>query len=148
MGAVAAKRPEGVKKVVTGMIGRKHAGEEPKEHPDSRQRPRKSIRMRWMFNSIGVVALIVAVAVVSLTLAQQPGVGMTLFAFDAGEGVSTHAAPGDAMAHVLEGTAQITIDGASHTVSEGSAVIMPAGVPHAVKAISPFKMLLTVVKAG
>ena len=86
--------------------------------------------------------------VVSLTLAQQPGVGMTLFAFDAGEGVSTHAAPGDAMAHVLEGTAQITIDGASHTVSEGSAVIMPAGVPHAVKAISPFKMLLTVVKAG
>ena len=86
--------------------------------------------------------------VVSLTLAQQPGVGMTLFAFDAGEGVSTHAAPGDAMAHVLEGTAQITIDGTPHTVTEGSAIIMPAGVPHAVKAISPFKMLLTVVKAG
>ena len=46
--------------------------------------------------------------VVSLTLAQQPGVGMTLFAFDAGEGVSTHAAPGDAMVYVLEGEAQIS----------------------------------------
>lgn len=84
--------------------------------------------------------------VVSLTLAQRPGVGMTLFAFDAGEGVSTHAAPGDAMAHILEGTAEITIDGTAHQVSEGMAVIMPAGIPHAVKAITPFKMLLTVVK--
>ena len=45
--------------------------------------------------------------VVSLTLAQRPGVGMTLFAFDAGEAISTHAAPGDAMATTLEGTAQI-----------------------------------------
>ena len=86
--------------------------------------------------------------VVSLTLAQQPGVAMTLFAFDAGEGVSTHAAPGDAMAYVLEGEAQITVDGVVNSVKGGSAIIMPAGIPHAVKAITPFKMLLTVVKAG
>ncbi len=85
--------------------------------------------------------------VVSLTLAQQPGVGMTLFAFDAGEGVSTHAAPGDAMAYILEGEAQITIDGMPHQVSAGGVIIMPAGIPHAVKAVTPFKMLLTVVKA-
>lgn len=84
--------------------------------------------------------------VVSLTMSQQPGVGMTLFAFDAGEGVSTHAAPGDAMAHILEGEAQITIDGTVHTVPAGSAIVMPAGVPHAVKAEQRFKMLLTVVK--
>ena len=80
--------------------------------------------------------------VVSLTLAQKPGVGMTLFAFDAGEAISTHAAPGDAMA-----TAQITIDGVPHTLSEGEAVIMPAGIPHAVKAVTRFKMYLVVVKA-
>lgn len=86
--------------------------------------------------------------VVSLTLAQHPGVGMTLFAFDAGEGVSTHAAPGDAMAHILEGTAEITVDGVAHEVSQGSAIVMPAGIPHAVKAVTPFKMLLTVVKNG
>jgi quercetin dioxygenase-like cupin family protein len=67
--------------------------------------------------------------VVSLTLAQQPGVGMTLFAFDAGEGVSTHAAPGDAMVYVLEGEAQITIDGAPHSVTGGSAIILPAASP-------------------
>ena len=86
--------------------------------------------------------------VVSLTLAQRPGVGMTLFAFDAGEGVSTHAAPGDARAYVLEGEACITIDGVAHTLVGGEAVVMPAGVPHAVKAVTPFKMLLTVVKEG
>ncbi len=85
--------------------------------------------------------------VVSLTLAQQPGVGMTLFAFDAGEGVSTHAAPGDAMAYVLEGEAQITIDGVPHPVAAGGVIVMPSGIPHAVKAVTPFKMLLTVVKA-
>ena len=86
--------------------------------------------------------------VVSLTLAQQPGVGMSLFAFDAGEGISTHAAPGDAMAYILEGEAQITIDGVPHKVTGGNAIIMPVGIPHAVKAITRFKMLLTVVKAG
>ena len=69
--------------------------------------------------------------VVSLTLAQRPGVGMTLFAFDAGEAISTHAAPGDAMATILEGTAQITIDGVPHTLKRREAVIMPAGIPHA-----------------
>ena len=77
--------------------------------------------------------------VVSLTLAQRPGVGMTLFAFDAGEAISTHAAPGDAMATILEGTAQITIDGVPHTLNAGEAVIMPAGIPHAVQAVTHSK---------
>lgn len=85
--------------------------------------------------------------VASLTLAQQPGVGMTLFAFDAGEGVSTHSAPGDAMVQVLEGEARITIDGVENHLTAGQIIIMPAGVPHAVRAVTPFKMLLTVVKA-
>ena len=85
--------------------------------------------------------------VVSLTLAQQPGVGITLFAFAEGEAISTHAAGGDAMAFVLEGTARITIDGTPHTVTAGEAIIMPAGIPHAVEAITAFKMYLTVVKA-
>ena len=73
--------------------------------------------------------------VVSLTLAQRPGGGMTLF-----------AAPGDAMATILEGTAQITIDGVPHTLNAGEAVIMPAGIPHAVQAVTPFKMYLVVAK--
>ena len=85
--------------------------------------------------------------VVSLTLAQQPGVGITLFAFDAGEAISTHAAGGDAMATVLEGTALITIDGVPYTVNAGEAIVMPAGIPHAVEAVTAFKMYLVVAKA-
>ena len=84
--------------------------------------------------------------VVSLTLAQQPNAGMTLFAFDAGEAISTHAAGGDAMAFVLEGEAEITIDGNPNRVTGGHAIILPCGIPHAVKAISQFKMLLVLIK--
>lgn len=82
----------------------------------------------------------------SLTLAQQPGVGMTILAFDAGEGVATHAAPGDAFVIALDGEAEITIDGKPNHISKGQSIIMPATIPHAVKAITKFKMLLTVVK--
>ncbi|KUO75178.1 MAG: cupin [Clostridia bacterium BRH_c25] len=84
--------------------------------------------------------------VTSLTLAQKPGVGITLFAFDEGEGVSTHAAPGDAMAVILDGEAEITIDGTSYHAKAGYGIVMPSGIPHAVKSVTRFKMLLTVVK--
>ena len=84
--------------------------------------------------------------VVSLTLAQQPASGMTLFAFDAGEAISTHAAGGDAMAFVLEGEAEITIDGTPNRVTGGHAISLPGGVPHAVTALTQFKMLLTLIR--
>lgn len=83
----------------------------------------------------------------SLTLAQQPGCKMSLFAIDKGEGMSTHAAPGDAMAYVLEGVAIITINDISHDIEAGQAIIMPAGAPHSVLAKTAFKMLLVVVKS-
>lgn len=84
--------------------------------------------------------------VVSRTLAQTVGAGVTLMSFDAGEGISTHAAGGDAMAYVLEGEALITIDGTPHIVPAGSAIVMPVGVPHAVRAEKRFKMMLTLVR--
>lgn len=84
--------------------------------------------------------------VVSRTLAQNSGVGLTLFAFDAGEGLSTHSSPGDALVYVLDGESLITIDGEEMTVGAGEAVVMPTNIPHAVQASQPFKMLLTVVK--
>lgn len=84
--------------------------------------------------------------VVSRTLVQREDMTMTLFAFDQGEGVSTHAAAGDAMVVVLDGTAQITVDGVVRTAGPGQSIIMPANIPHSVKAVTPYKMLLIVVK--
>ncbi|MGE4505649.1 MAG: cupin domain-containing protein [Desulfovibrionaceae bacterium] len=85
--------------------------------------------------------------VVSRTLAQPQGFNLTLFALDAGEGISTHTTPGDALVQVLDGEAEITIGGLAHKVPAGRAVVMPANVPHGLEARERFKMLLTVVKA-
>lgn len=81
----------------------------------------------------------------SLTLASKPGVGVTLFAFDAGESIATHAAGGDAMVVVLDGSVEITVGGVLHILHEGESIVMPCGIPHSLKAITKFKMLLTVV---
>jgi quercetin dioxygenase-like cupin family protein len=83
---------------------------------------------------------------ISRTFAQNPAVSITLFAFDKGEGVSTHTAPGDAMLQVLDGEAAVNIDGKQMTVRTGQVVVMPANIPHAVTGMVWFKMLLTVVK--
>jgi len=84
--------------------------------------------------------------VVSRTFAQNPSLSLTLFAFDKGEGVSTHTAPGDAMVQVLDGEALVNIDGKMMTVGTGQVVVMPANVPHSVTAVKRFKMILTVIK--
>jgi len=84
--------------------------------------------------------------VVSRTLAQNPSLSITLFAFDNGESVSTHTAPGDALLQVLDGKALVNIDEKEITVGDGEIVVMPANIPHSVNAVERFKMLLTVVK--
>ena len=83
--------------------------------------------------------------VVSKTLVQNPAVGVTLFAIPGGEGISTHKSPGDAMVQILQGKAKITIDDKVHELDAGQCIVMPAGHPHALYAISSFKMLLTVI---
>lgn len=85
--------------------------------------------------------------IVSKTLVNGDALTMTLFAFDAGQGVSTHAAPGDAFVVCLEGVAEIELNGEKLLIHEGESMIMPAGAPHALKALNQYKMLLTVVKA-
>lgn len=84
--------------------------------------------------------------VASMTLTNQPQIGMTLFAFDEGTKITSHAAPGDAMPIVLEGEAEITISGEAHIVREGESIVMPAGEPHSLRALTRFKMLLVLVK--
>lgn len=84
--------------------------------------------------------------VVSRTLAQNQALSITLFAFDRGEGISAHSVAADALVLVLDGQAQVTIGGREMAVAAGQAVAMPEGVPHALEARQPFKMLLCVVK--
>ena len=87
-------------------------------------------------------------AVVSRTLVKKPTGTVTAFAFDAGEGLSEHTAPFDALVLNLEGEADISISGTSHRVGPGQLLKLPAGQPHAVKATTRFKMLLIMIKAG
>ncbi len=82
--------------------------------------------------------------VVSKTLVQNDLVSMTLFSFDQGEEISTHAAGGDAMVTVLEGTGRFTVGGEVFVLGEGETLIMPKDIPHAVYGQERFKMQLTV----
>lgn len=85
-------------------------------------------------------------SIVSREIIKKPSGTVSVFAFDEGEGLSEHTAPFDALVQVLEGTAEVAIDGAPHTVLPGEMIIMPANRPHALKAVSRFKMLLVMVR--
>jgi len=85
-------------------------------------------------------------SVVSRQITKTETGNVTLFAFDAGQELSEHTAPFDALAHIVDGEAEIIISGKSHHLKMGDAIIMPADEPHAVKAPGPFKMLLTMIR--
>jgi len=86
-------------------------------------------------------------AVVSRTMLDKDAGTVTLFAFDAGEGLSEHTTPYDAMVTILDGKAEIKIGGELFHLGEGETIVMPADVPHALRAVERFKMLLVMVKA-
>jgi len=85
-------------------------------------------------------------SVVSKVLAKSAAGNVTLFAFDAGEGLSEHTAPFEALVYVTEGAAAIGIGEATHDVATGDLARLPANVPHWVKARAPFKMLLIMLR--
>lgn len=86
-------------------------------------------------------------SVVSKTLVDKDPGTVTLFAFDAGQRLSEHTAPFDALVQIVDGEAIVTIAGIESNLSAGQVVIMPANVPHAVRGDSKFKMLLTMIRA-
>jgi quercetin dioxygenase-like cupin family protein len=86
-------------------------------------------------------------AVVSRTLIKRPTGTLTLFAFDAGQELSEHTAPFDAVVQVLDGEAELMIGGKQVVTKAGQTAIMPANLPHAVKAKTRFKMLLTMIRS-
>ena len=85
-------------------------------------------------------------SVVSRQITKADAGNVTLFAFDKDQELSEHTAPFDALVHVLDGEAEIRISGKAFNLTTGDAIIMPADEPHAVKAASRFKMLLTMIR--
>ena len=86
--------------------------------------------------------------IVSKTVIKKETGNISLFSFDKGEALSEHTAPFDAMIEVVDGKGEITIGGKSNILETGQTIIMPANIPHAVKAVERFKMVLTMIKSS
>jgi quercetin dioxygenase-like cupin family protein len=86
-------------------------------------------------------------AVVSRTIIDKKAGTVTLFAFDESQGLSEHTAPYDALVYLLEGEAEVVISGKPVRLKKGEITIMPANEPHALKAVTRFKMLLTMIRS-
>ena len=87
-------------------------------------------------------------SIVSRTLIDKKTATVTLFSFDKGQGLSEHTAPFNAMVQVMDGEAEVTIAGESQTVKKGEMIIMPAGIPHSLRAVKRFKMILIMIRAN
>lgn len=85
-------------------------------------------------------------AIVSKVLVKAPSGTVTLFAFGAGEGLSEHTAPFDALVVGVEGDAEIGVGDDTHRLTAGQRILLPANVPHSVRALAPFKMLLVMIR--
>ena len=101
-------------------------------------------------DSVGPETLLASVAyqtgvVVSRTILKKETGNVTVFAFDEGEGLSEYTTPHDALVQVLEGRVDISSGGQEHSLEGGDWMLMPANVPHLLKAVSRFKMLLTMI---
>ena len=86
-------------------------------------------------------------SVVSKTILKKPAGNITLFAFDKDEGLAEHSTPHEAFVQILDGKAEITIGGTPYNLHAGQSIILPADVPHSLKAIEKFKMLLIMIKS-
>jgi quercetin dioxygenase-like cupin family protein len=86
-------------------------------------------------------------SVVSRQLLKKDAGNVTLFAFAAGQGLSEHTAPFDALVQLLDGEATVTIAGKPYRLAAGDAIVMPANRPHAIDAVRPFKMALTMIRS-
>lgn len=86
--------------------------------------------------------------IVSRQIVKMPAGSITIFAFDEGQELTEHTSSSDALVHVLEGEAEITVAGQAHRAQSGEMIVLSAHVPHSVKAVTRFKMLLTMVRPG
>ena len=104
---------------------------------------------RWELGEAIPAAALIEIqpgGVVSRTVVKKKTGTVTIFAFDAEEGLSEHTTPFEALLMSIEGEAEVTISGVQHRVGTGDIIRLPAGEPHGVKALSPFKMILTMIR--
>jgi quercetin dioxygenase-like cupin family protein len=87
-------------------------------------------------------------AIVSKTVLKKQTANISLFAFAKGEALSEHTAPFDAIIDVVDGKGEITIGGTPYILEKGQSIIMPANIPHAVRAVEKFKMVLTMIRSN
>lgn len=85
--------------------------------------------------------------IISKIIIKNDAGNITLFSFDKGQELSEHSAPYDALVQIIEGESDIFIDGQLHQIQQNESIILPANIPHAVKASKRFKMLLTMIKS-
>jgi quercetin dioxygenase-like cupin family protein len=86
-------------------------------------------------------------SIVSREIVRKKAGTVTLFAFDKGQGLSEHTTPFDALVHVIDGVAQVMVGGNQYLMKKGELIVLPATVPHALKAVEKFKMMLVMIKA-
>lgn len=86
-------------------------------------------------------------SIVSKTITKKPTGNITLFAFDHGEGLAEHSSPHEAMVQILDGSAEIIIGENQFVLQVGESIILPANIPHSLKAREKFKMMLTMIKS-
>ncbi len=84
--------------------------------------------------------------VASRMIVNNPAGSITIFSFDEGEGLSEHTAPYDAVVTILDGETEVWVDGVTHQMTTGETIIFPANVPHALSAVTPFKMSLVMIR--
>ena len=86
-------------------------------------------------------------SIVSKEIIKKPTGTVTIFAFDKDQGLSEHTAPFDALVYVIDGEVELTLSGKLHRLRAGDMIMMPAGEPHALKAVQRFKMMLVMVRS-
>ena len=86
-------------------------------------------------------------SIVSREIVKKPTGNVTIFAFAEGQSMSEHTSPFEALVHVLDGEAEISIAGKPHHLQSGEMILMPAQQPHALKALKQFKMILTMIRS-
>ena len=113
-------------------------------HPEKSKKSREELKGKVL--QLKELVQYAAGTVASRVIISRPAGNITLFSFDENEGLSEHSAPYDAVVTILDGECEVWVAGATSRMKEGETIIFPANIPHALSAITKFKMMLVMIK--